>query len=582
MGGIRGVLSLRGYLYLDDFAFRYWASTQPFGVDYLTRPYGGHVNPVGLAVQWLLQSVLPGSYIALTIFAVCCFVVSLILLGAVLWQITRRAAGVVLGVLVAGMSLFTFEVTVWWAGAIYAGPYQVFLLACLYGALMRVKTGGVAWSGVALVAAAGAGLSFSRGALGLVLVFALVASLPLSEGRALGPVGSLASARAMWAGMAAIAASSAYFVVRNAGDITSAGFAVGQLPGYAWRLLVLNILPAVWGGPWRWFELPHRQWSPVLASPAPMWWAVWMSAIGSLVAVAAMWARRRELRGPVVTVACYTLAIMVVAGIARSGTLTASVAYRYTFDLVWPTTILPVLAVVPAVGVARRLWRPGVALLSGTVALAVWSTVVPARDWAQNRAGEYVANAVSGFSRIPPGQSVLDQGVPFDLIHPGFMAPYANARSVLTPQSGAPDFGPFVEDTMFGFASDGTLEKNDVEGPASREGPDSECGYRVTNSPRRIPLEGSLIAWEFYARVAYFSGTETTLNFAFGGQIHTVPLRAGGLRAIYFPVTGPGRDVLVSTGAPGAVACVTDVRVGNRVSSPTGERVPLPITGLIQ
>jgi hypothetical protein len=278
----------------------------------------------------------------------------------------------------------------------------------------------------------------------------------------------------------------------------------------------------------------------------------------------------------------YTLLVILLAGIARSGTLTASVAYRYTFDLVWPVTLLMVLAVVPAINVARRVWRPGVAILSSTVVLAVWSTIVPARDWAQNPSKDYVANAVAGFAGIPEQQGLLDQGVPFDLIHPGFMAAYANASTVLSPQPGAPEFRHFVEDSLVGFSPEGILQENDVAGPKSRPGPDTDCGYAVTDLPRTIPLDGKLIAWDFYARVAYFSGSETTLNLAFGGQIHSVPLRAGGLRAIYFPVSGPGEEVLVSVGTPGVTACVTDLRIGNRVVAGTDELVPLPVTKLAQ
>ena len=47
--------------------------------------------------------------------------------------------------------------------------------------------------------------------------------------------------------------------------------------------------------------------------------------------------------------------------------------------------------------------------------------VVPGIGWA-NPGKDFMANAVSGFSRIPAGQVVLNQGVPFDLIHPALMA----------------------------------------------------------------------------------------------------------------------------------------------------------------
>src|SRR5690606_11032336 len=128
----------------------------------------------------------------------------------------------------------------------------------------------------------------------------------------------------------------------------------------------------------------------------------------------------------------------------------------------------------------------------------------PARDWMGNQARVYMANAASGFQLIPEGQTVLNQGVPEDLIHPGLMAPYANAEVVMTPVPGAPTFGTYAADRLFGFDSDGNVREQTVLGPTSLPGPDANCGYAVTTAPRSVPLDGDVIAWDFYARVAYF------------------------------------------------------------------------------
>jgi len=80
--------------------------------------------------------------------------------------------------------------------------------------------------------------------------------------------------------------------------------------------------------------------------------------------------------------------------------------------------------------------------------------------------------------------------------------------------------------------------------------------------------------------VAYFSGTDTTLNLAVGGRISSVALESGGLKAVYFPVNGPGQDVLVSVSTPGVSVCLTEIKIGNRESRRTGDVVPLPVTKL--
>ena len=576
---LRSVLSLRGYLYLDDFAFRYWAATSPFGTEYLLRSYGGHVNPVGLAVQWVMQVVFPGSYLALALYSLTMFALALGIFAAIVWEVTGSRGASILAVALAGVSLFGFEVTVWWAASIYAAAFQVFLLLTVYAAIRAVRDRKSLWTYVGVAGGAGMVLSFSRGSLGAVLVFGLAAALPLVQGRPLGLREAFMRARALWVALAAVAVLGGVLVLASADRVTPQGFSVGAMPGYAWRLLVLNVLPALWGGPWRWFELPPQEWPPILANPAPMWWAVWFAAILTMIALVAVIVKIPSLRLLVAVVFGYVFAVLVLAGVARAGALVGSVAYRYTFDLVWPLTLLMVLGVFPALNQARRVWRPGVVVMSLIVVSALMSTVVPARDWAANPGKEYMANAVSGFARIPEGQGVLNQGVPFDLIHPGLMAPFASAQVVMTPQPGAPIFSEYVTEVLLGFALDGRVEEQDVLGPESPPGPDENCGYQVTDVPRTIPLDGKLIAWDFYARIAYFSGTPTTLNIAVGGQTHTVPLEAEGLRVVYLPVSGPAEEVLVSIGTPGAVSCVTDVRIGNRVS-PGEDIVPLPVTRL--
>ena len=344
---LRSVLSLRGYLYLDDYAFRYWAHTSPFGYDYLLRSYGGHVNPIGLAVQWVLQAVFPGSHIALAVYSLAMFAVALGIFAAIVWQVTRSRTASVFAIAVAGVSLFGFEVTAWWAASIYAAAYQVFLLLTVYAGIRAVRDRTAVWTYLGVAGGVGMVLSFSRGSLGVLLVFGLAAALPLVEGRPLGIREAFDRARALWVALLIVALLGGSMVLAAADRVTPEGFSVSAIPGYAWRLLVLNVLPAVWGGPWRWFELPNQQWPPVLANPAPMWWAVWLAGLLTVIAIVALIIKRPSLRLLVAVVSGYIVAVLVLAGVARAGALVGSVAYRYTFDLVWPLTLLMILGCLP-------------------------------------------------------------------------------------------------------------------------------------------------------------------------------------------------------------------------------------------
>ena len=262
--------------------------------------------------------------------------------------------------------------------------------------------------------------------------------------------------------------------------------------------------------------------------------------------------------------------------VARARSVVSSVAFRYTFDLAWPLALVVAITFVAPVvetgGPSRWVW-------SFTVGFACRLPFPPSCRPAIGRA---TPEGVRGqrHSRVlaAAGWSVAaDAGVPPDLIDPVLMRDYANSEVVLLPEPGAPPFADHVADELFGFAADGHLARQDVAGPRALPGPDPDCGYRVSDVPRELPFDGSLIAWPFYARIAYFSGSDTELNLAVGGQIHTVPLRSGGLSAVYLPVSGPGDSVLVSLNTPGAAACVTELRIGNRQDAATGEQVPLPL-----
>ena len=346
-------------------------------------------------------------------------------------------------------------------------------------------------------------------------------------------------------------------------------------------MLSLNVLPAVWGGPWQWtpVELPNG-WSAVVANPSPAEWMSWVCLLATAVAVGLILRGRPCLRPWLLGSIGFSALVIIAASVARAGNPFASEAYRYTFDLVWPLGLLMVLSVVPLWWEGSRTSRWGGVLVVLVCVSAVFSSVVPARLWIANESRVYMANATRGFDLIPPDATVLAQGVPSGLVDPIGVSPFANTAAVMSPVPGAPSFGDVSEGRLLGFGPMGLVEEQTIQGPASVAGPDGRCGYQVTSVPRSIPLDGELISWAFYARVSYVSATDTTLNLAVGGQINSVPLRAGGQREVYFPVQGPGKDVLVSLGSESTIACLNEIRIGNRVSLGSGDVVPIPPKGL--
>lgn len=573
---VRTVISLQGYLLGDDFAVRYRAASQGWSLQYAFEPYNDHISPIGYSLQWVLQWAFPGSHIALVLSTSVLMAITLSFAAGFAWVLTGRLLAVAITTVTLGFGLLTFEVATWWCVSLYSMTYLAFVALALWGLVRTLRFGTPA--GLILVGVIGASLSDSKGFLALILLFGVVAGIDVTGTGALHIAGAWRRMPVVWvigaatgAGMIALSAMTTSGIQ---GTLT-----VGRALGMMRDLWLVNIAPAVFGGPWWWTTVPAREWSPVRVLPATPMAVGLMCLVLCAAGIVFVLRRRPGVAGFVPYAVAYSLATTAVPVLGRAGTDLASAAYRYTYDVVIPVAILLALTIVPLwwQRAEPAVWARLVPV--GLLASMTISTVVPAAAWGANESESYVRRAVSGFTSIPEGQVVIPQGVPEDLV-PGLLWPYANTSAVLTPQPGSPTFGDVARGSLFGFGSDGTLQTQEVVGPRSLPGPDPGCGYAVTGNPRLIPLDGRLIAWRFMARIAYFSGSDTILHVAVGGQIHSVPLPASELTAVYFPVNGPGKDVLVSIGTAEDTVCVTEVVIGNRVEPGGGSPVPLTPEGL--
>lgn len=574
---LRYFLAAGGSFYSDDFGLRYRAATQALNWDFVSQSYNGHVNPVGWMLAWVTQRAAPGSFLAVCVVMAVMWLVILLCLGWLVLNLTGRAALASIVVLAVSLSAFQIEVSVWWSAAIYALPYQMFAMLSLVAFVRARLDERTLWGWLGVVAYVGAGLSFTRGFLILLLIMAAVCTLPWGGKPPVGIRAGWAWGRRWWltsVGVAVVVGAAA--LLRGDAAANAAGLRAQEVATRFVDFVLVNCLPAFWGGPYNWRPVPLPQgWPSVLVTPAPGVLVVVGAATLSLAGMIATLTFRPQLRTFTLFTVGWVAGIAFVASLVRVGDPVASIAYRYTFDALWPVILL--ISACFAKSTAERTYLRSLLVVAAAVALVV-SAYPAAQAWRANLAGPYLARATSGFGSIAPGQQILPQGVPAGLVDPVLLAPYANTEVVLQPQAGAPMFADYADSVLLGFAQDGAVEEQTVSGPRSLPGPDPQCGYRITNVARSIPLDGKLIDWGFYARIAYFTGTPTSLNIASGGEITTVNLQAGPLSAVYLPVSGPGTDVLVSTGAPGVTACVTEMVVGNRLHA-DGQTVALVPTG---
>jgi hypothetical protein len=583
--------ALGGYLFGDDFAFRYWAATSGPDLGYLFRPYGGHINPVGLLDQWVLQAVWPGSYLALAIFSTALQAVTIAVLMRIVARLTSSRRSMLAAGIFLGLSLFGLEVGIWWAAAMYSAPYLLFLVLAvdnLVAALQSGRSRRLWWSAACYVLAY---LSFSRGFAGLIVLGAVAAFVPLTDSGRLGVGGAWRAAKRYWLTLIVFAVGYSVYLVFAVQTITPAGGTPGGILRYAWDLLTRNVLPAVWGGPWDWFITEGQGWPGVLALPSPTSVMVVTAGLLSAALVGLVWWARPQLLWFAGAMALFLLVILVVAGVARAGSFVASLGYRYTFDFALLVALFLALVMAPVstrspVAPRAKVLRDWLVrgrisgdLLTGLLLVTLATSMLlsmgtPVQAWHGTRVKDYVANGVGTFSRVPAGMDLLSQGVPQDLVHPVLMKPYASTQVVFTPQPGSPRFADTATDGLFGFDPDGRIVEQEILGPRSVPGPEGECGYGERGAPVVMPLDADLLGWIFYARLDYYSGAETTATVRVGPEVATVPIRSG-VHSVYFPTAGPAKAVEVDVVDADRPVCFVSVTVGNRVSKAGGDATPV-------
>lgn len=589
---LRAPVMFNGYLYADDFALRWWAHTSSLTPEYVFRSYYGHVQPFGLITGWLMQSLFPGSFTALMV----CTLIAQLATFALLWRIVLRLTGsnvaAFLAFLIPAMSMFGFETGVWWVEIAETVPYAFFMVVALWALVRALEAGGRwwFWSGLAF---AGALISISKGAVGLIVLFMVVAAVPIGSPKPRGVRAALGLKPAYWLSLAGLAASWTAFLAVYTPLPKDPDWQLGRALNYWVNLYFTNLVNGAAGGPWKWFSAPGQTWNGVLSIPykSPV-----LLAIGVILLIAVyvfVMLYRRNLLRYLVWMTLYAAAITGLAAYARGGSLIASSGYRYTFDFWLPLSLFAGLLFYPVIGeqepftaraqalgrrlAARGYPRSSVAVLAaGVFALSsLVSAVEPALRWVNSRTKQYVRTAQASMPSLPPDAQFLPQRTMVDLVHPLLMLPYASTEVVFAPDPVIRPFSEFSTNGLFGFASSGATQRQVVSGVTSESA--GVCGYKVTERGIRIPMSSDLPPWPLVAQVSYAASADTVMEMAVGRQTYRVPVQAG-LRNVFFAVHGPMSEVTARATDSSSVVCIDAVTVGARLGPDSPEAVAPPPT----
>jgi len=593
---LMGDLLAHSYFRQDDYSYLYRGLDSGFGWKYLMWEDAGHLQPLGMALAWVLARV------SLYNWPLTC-VITLLLLAAVCFAMlhtlrtlfgNRPAILVLLAVFLfsplqlAGIS--------WWSVVINVLPLELALVLAV-NAHVRYLRGGrkrnaVAAAGWVIIALAAS----DKGAVVPLLLFGLTATFFVPGQLPAAVVKAAARYWRVWLVYAVmLAAWGAIYVSQLSGSAVKPDSASDVL-NFVSTFTGTTLLPAVLGGPWRWSAIGYD----IVSPPAALQQLSW--AVAVVVVVVSCARRVRAWRAWALLAAWIILADIVPVVLGRLGSLPASLEAAQTRYLMDATPVLALcigLAFLPVAGpsvagpsvageqdaIRFRMpaARPAVLLtLAVFLVGSYWSLQAfeSLNSAAATAARSYIATARVAVADAPRGTLIVDGPTPASIMNPGIFGSYGYTSQVVgaiargepakhLSWTGSPRG---VAGHLMTFNDLGQLLPVAMQGPFSGPPPEGQSCWNVTTTAMQIPLTGPLFRWVWIARVDY-SGPSSVLAFRFGENWTEVALPAG-THTAYIPVTGEGHAVSVRLAQPGPGLCITGMRVGSLGPGQASQAIP--------
>ena len=589
-----GDLLAHSYFRQDDYSYLYRGLESGFGWKYLMFEDAGHLQPLGMALAWVLARVSLYNWpltcaVTLSLLAAVCFAM-LRMLRTLFGN--RPAILVLLAVFLfsplqlAGIS--------WWSVVISTLPLELALVMAVDAHVRYVRGGrrrnaaaAVGWLLVALAAS-------DKGVVVPLLLFGLTAAYFVPGRLTAAVVTAAVRYWRLWLVYGILmAAWGALYVSQLSGSTVKPDSASDVLT-FVSTFTGTTLLPAVLGGPWRWSAVGYDNVSPPAALQQLSW------AVALVIVVVSCARRVRAWRAWGILAAWILAADIVPVVLGRLGSLPASLEAaqtRYLMDAAPVLALCVGLAFLPVAdpSVAGPAGerdtirfrfpnaRPAVLLVLGVFLVgSYWSLQAfeSLNRPAATAGRSYIATARAAVASAPPGTVIVDGPTPASIMNPGIFGPFGNTSQVVgaiargeparqLSWTGSPRG---VTGNLMIFNSAGQLLPVAMLGPFSWPPPAGQSCWNVTTAATRIPLTGPLFRWPWTARVDYF-GTASVLEFRFGGNWTPVALPAG-THTAYIPVTGQGNEVSVRLAQPGPAVCITGIRVGSLKPGQASQAIP--------
>jgi hypothetical protein len=557
------------WFYLDDYGLLLEADEQPLALSYLLTPWNGHLMPGGRLLASLVAS---SGTLNWGLAATLTLLVQLLASAAALWMLVTLF-GVRWGVLapftIYLTSAMTMPALMWWTACLSQLSIQLgFFLAV--GAWVRHFRGdGTRWL-FAAYAAVALGLLFDVKALLILPVLAFLAVGWFATGSAWQRVRSVVAGHrlAVFVGVPPALAYVGYYVTKVDEPFLAPSLAlVGELVD---TMVGTAFVSALAGGPWDWRPL-----APPNSFADPPSWAVHLAwVLLALVILHGLLRRERTGRAWLLLLG-YVAVLVALLAFSRAPVYgdVIGLEYRYLTDAACVLTLCLGLAFMelpgapdssePRTDPVLRAPAPGW-LVTTTVAVVgvsgLASSVQHVRVWHTQNVSDAYVHRLQSELRTYGAVDLADQPVP-DAVVPAEFTPDNQVRRIVELVSDRASF-PEATPELAVVADDGSLRRAVIgDGVTTTEGPVPECGWKVTDLGREIPLGGGAFPWQWWIRIGYLSSTDSPLVVTAGDTRLETQVLAG-LNSLYAQVDGTFDSITLTGLTDSATLCVDIIEVG--------------------
>lgn len=585
------VLMSRGWYYEADFSNLAAPTGRALTWSYLTASQGGHLDPFGRLVFWLLNRTAPLNHPATIVLRMVGQAVATVLLARLLVLLNGRRPSTLVVLALYAASPLLVQSTLWLTAAVSFQLSQIFVLVGLLAHVRHVVTGRLRYAAVVAAAFLAATLASEQAAVS-TLALPLISFGFLHAGP---PARRLRAVLADWREWIMIAVPILVFVAFFLGSGTyTANSGVSFSPANALRAVgehwVTAVGPGLLGGPFTWHTTPQHAFG--LSNPAP---AVQIAATVLLVAAVAVSVRRtgaRALVGWAIPATVSAVGIVVVS-VGRFDVLGLLIArqFEHAAYTAAPAAVGICLAfgrTTPAAIAARvdttrprpagpdgarrrkvRRWADGTALAGAATAVLIASSVSAAEyagKWSAAPGHRYVDTLARDLHAAGPTGTLFNGYLPGRVV-PG-VVPYRRVSDLLRLMGVRADFGPSTRPRMVDAHGHVVTARFFTAAQVAMTGGNAFCHYPVHDSDRTD--RWSRRAADGVVRLSYFQAHPSIVYVTLlVGHREVAPI--GGARVLLrgnfgptylqFKTTG-STAIRIRSAALSTSVCITSLSVG--------------------